>query len=290
MEQSLTVNYFIFSRSGKLDKSQLEGFPLQVISQIQWKKANVFDPSSYRDDLEKADGVVHSLGVIFSDPRYKDIVNSDVCTDLPKILGAAKDIVLSRTPLSFLNTPFSKEANPMGKKPGVNFGGKESTDPDQIFDKLNKESAVLLAKEFSKVKRTSTTDTPDIEPIVKKDKPFVYISAEDYNKLAPEEYIESKRAAESLISDVEGIRSVFLRPGFMIDSSRNGNTLRDHLGNAAILRNNLAKVFGVEECVGASPVLPVQTVAKAVVEALDDPTLSGPISLGALHKYATEFA
>lgn len=269
-------------RSGKLSKDQLEGFPIQTISQIQWKKANVFDPSSYRKELENADGVVHTLGVIFPDARYKTIVNSDVCNEFPKILETAKDIAISKSPLSFFSTPFSKSANPMNKTPVID----QTVKNEQLFEKLNKESAVLLAQEFSKIKQEHRSN----EEGPKKGNAFVYISAEDYNKFAPEEYIESKRAAESLISDIGGIRSVFLRPGFMVDNGSKGNTLRDFLGNAFILRNNLSKVFGVEECIGASPVLSTQTVAKAVVEALDDPTLSGPISLGALHKYATEFA
>lgn len=199
---------------------------------------------------------------------------------MPKILSAVRDIAVARTPLAFLTAPFSRAANPMAKRPADAATGDAA---EGGFEKLNKESAVLLAQEFARAKAARDEERT-------KDHALVYISAEDYNRFAPEEYIESKRAAESLISEVPGIRGVFLRPGFMTDHASSGGTLRDALGNAFMLRNNLAKVFGVEECVGASPVLSAQTVAKAVVEALDDATLSGPISLGALHKYATEFA
>lgn len=247
---------------------------MTAVSQISWKKADIFDPESYKAELEKADGVVHSLGLIFPDSRYKDIVNSDVCNELPRMAKAAKDIAISR--LSCLSV-FADSGNPMKKEPANKYIQEDG------FQKLNKESAVLLAKEFSKVKHAGGENNSTKYP-------FVYISAEDYNKFAPEEYIESKRAAESLISDVEGLRAVFLRPGFMVDYSSKGNTLRDHLANAATLRNNLGKVFGIENYIGTSPVLSVQSVANAAVEALDDPTLSGPIGLGALHKYATEFS
>lgn len=257
-----------------MSRDQLESFPLSAISQISWKKADVFDPSTYEADLEKADGVIHSLGIIFADPKYKDLINSSLTDDFPKFAKAAKDIFASKLPFGPM---CSNSGNPLDKSPTA-----KSVDGD-LFQKLNKESAVLLAKEFAKVKAAREGEESSKYP-------FVYISAEDHNKFAPEEYIESKRAAESLISDVHGLRSVFLRPGMMVDYSSQGNTLRDHLANVAALRNNIGKVFGIEKQLGASPILSVQTVAKAAVEALDDPTLSGPISLGALHKYATEFS
>lgn len=263
-----------------LSKSQLKEdpkFPIQSISQIKWEKADVFDPSSYSDILKDADAVVHSMGIISPNTKYKNIINASInsFSDVPKLVGQATCDLIAKPLFSSL-FPSSGLQNPLKKT-------LPQESQDQLFDKINRDSAVMLAKEFARVK--GETDSSG------KLYPFVYISAENYNKFLPTEYIESKRAAEQLISQIPRLRPVFLRPGFMINSSSQApsSTIRGIIGNTMILRNNLAKVFKVEECVGASPVLSVQTVAKATVEALEDPTLSGPISLGALYKYSIEF-
>lgn len=268
-----------------MSKRQIENFPLTALSQIAWKQADIFEPSTYEAELEKADAVVHSLGAIHSDSRYKDMINGDLCSAVPILAQAAKEAALSRSPISILRSnSFSSDANPMKKSPQESQGENEK----DIIYKLNKESAVILAQAFAQVKNKPESLEVEASLNTHKQYPFVYISADDHNKFAPEAYIESKREAEALLSQIDGLRSVFLRPGMMNDYTGKGNTIRDHLVKASILRNTLSSVLGMEKIIGSSPVLSVQTVAKAVVEALDDPTLSGPISLAALHKYATE--
>lgn len=264
-----------------LSKSQLKedpSFPIQSISQIKWEKANAFDPSSYSETLKNADAVVHSMGIISSNTKYKNIINAPInsFTDVPKLVGQATCDLITKPLFSSL-FPSTGLQNPLKKT-------LPTESQDQMFDKINRDSAVLLAKEFARVKAEKDSNNNKLYP-------FVYISAENYNKFLPTEYIESKRAAEQLISEIPQLRPVYLRPGFMINSSSQSpaSTVRGIIGNTMVLRNNLAKVFNVEECVGASPVLSVQTVAKATVEALEDQTLSGPISLGALYKFSTEF-
>src|SRR5215471_16319997 len=50
---------------------------------------------------------------------------------------------------------------------------------------------------------------------------FVFVSAAGGAPVVPQRYITTKRAAEAIISsDLPDIRSIFIRPTFMYDSSR----------------------------------------------------------------------
>lgn len=231
----------------------------------------MFDPKSYAAELKDADAVVHSMGVIFEDERYKELVNGKILGDGPvKLACGVKDLVWR----NFVGGKEGEHENPLRRTP------ENDKSDASAFERINRDSAVILAKAFSIAGESAT------------EKPFVYISAEDHNRFAPSAYISSKRSAEASIDQISGLRSVYLRPGFMIDDAQSSSiqdtTVRDGLGQLLKLKHNLTSALGVpqDSVFAGSPVLSVQSVAKAAVEALEDESLRGPVGLSALHKYA----
>jgi uncharacterized protein YbjT (DUF2867 family) len=208
---------------------------------VEHHKGNVFQPESYTGVLESADAVVHSMGIIMENPVYKDVINGKM-----SLCDAVKG------------------PNPMKKQPGGN---------NNTFERLNRDSAIILAKEFAKYYQQGSAR-----------KPFVFISAEDWNPLASRKYISSKREAETIIERdySEGLRPVFVRPGFMYENN-----------NPASLRNQLGTVGNLFGTIGSrfhhsirNPALDVNIVAKAVVESLQDDSIEGVVNLDALQEYA----
>lgn len=242
---ALNAGYSVtsLSRSGRLTNTT--GIPLSAVSQIQWRKADVFDPETYKEQLAKSDAVVHTMGTIFDDPSYKDTVNG------PSDIGGVVDLIRKRL----------KGRNPM-ENGSVNN-----------FTRLNRDSALILANELAK-----TGDS----------KSFVYVSAADWNPLADSQYIKSKRDAEDKLELISGLRTVFIRPGFMYDIN-DQSSFRGKLGAVASLTENLAKLTKMD-CVSSKlPSISVQIVAQAIVESLNDESIEGAVELDALQKYAASF-
>lgn len=208
---------------------------------VNHHQGNVFNPTSYREVLNNADAVVHSMGIIMENPAYKDILSGKL------------------SPCEALKGP-----NPMKKTPD----SEENT-----FERLNRDSAVVLAKEFANVQQHN-----DVR------KPFVYISAEDWNPLVSRKYISTKREAESLIEEdySKTLRPVFMRPGFMYEPDK-PVSLRNQLGTAASLFGMIGSRLNPSM---TNPALDVQTVARAVVESLEDDSIEGVVNLDALQEYA----
>uniref|UniRef100_A0A060TF62 ARAD1D13310p n=1 Tax=Blastobotrys adeninivorans TaxID=409370 RepID=A0A060TF62_BLAAD len=220
--------------------------------------ADVFEPPSYEAILSEADAVVHSMGTIFENTAYKKVLNGGLCS-LPEAIPSLLSSFKGHNPM--------KNRDPSDADSGA-------SDQSQSFERLNRDSAIILAKEFAKV--------------AKKTSPFVYISAEDWNPLVDRRYILTKRQAEMELASQPSLRPVFVRPGFMYDSSGT-SALRNHVGCAANAVGHLgslgASLFG--SSVNFNPAIPVQVVANAVVESLSDDSIDGVVSLEALQKYAT---
>lgn len=119
---------------------------------------------------------------------------------------------------------------------------------------------------------------------------FVYISAAAGAPVLPARYINSKRDAESAIaSQFPRMRSVFMRPGFLYDASRAFtvpfayatfpfSTLNTMLGGM------LTPILGA----GVEKPLKADLVAEAVVEAIEDAGVKGPIVVSGIEELATK--
>lgn len=112
-------------------------------------------------------------------------------------------------------------------------------------------------------------------------KSFVYISAAAGAPILPARYITTKREAESTIATTfPAMRNIFLRPSFLFDSSRSFTMPIAAGGFAASMVNSavggrLAWLMGS----GAIKPLKADTVGAAVVEALEDETVKGPVEV-----------
>jgi len=147
--------------------------------------------------------------------------------------------------------------DPLQRKDGEDLAPQEH-DGQLTYEVMNRDSAVVLAAEAAKANV----------------KEFVYISAAAGAPILPGRYITTKRQAESTIaSKFPQMRSIFIRPGMLYDSSRSitlglaGVTAMGHVANS-LTGGRLTPLMGA----GGSKPLKADTVAEAVVEAIDTDT------------------
>ena len=108
---------------------------------------------------------------------------------------------------------------------------------------------------------------------------FVYISAAAGAPILPKRYITTKREAESTIaSSLPRLRSIFIRPGFLYDSSR---WFTIPIAVAGGVGNIVNSALGgrLSWLAGAAVEKPLKAdlVAEAVVEAIEDGTVKGVV-------------
>ena len=119
---------------------------------------------------------------------------------------------------------------------------------------------------------------------------FAYISAAAGAPILPKRYITTKREAESTIaSQFPSMRSIFIRPSFLYDSSRSFTMPIAALGGVAstvnsFLGGRLTWLMGA----GVIKPLKADVVGEAVVQALAEPDLSGPIEVPDIENLATK--
>lgn len=215
-------------------------------------------PATYAPLLKGADFVVHSMGILL-EADYKGVVSGQESpiSGLQKAFAPVKD----------------RGVDPLKGPEGADL--KPTNPKDQFtYEVMNRDSAIALAKQSN----------------AENVKAFVYISAAGGAPVLPVRYITTKREAESTIaSEFPRMRGIFPRPPFMYDSSRKFTLPLAAMTGAGALFNKLTGgVLG--SFMGASGVkpLPVESVAEAVVEALDDTKVQGPIEVPELEELANK--
>ncbi|KAK0345369.1 hypothetical protein LTR91_016074 [Friedmanniomyces endolithicus] len=224
---------------------------------VTWRAANILHPETYKDDLTGADAVVHSMGILL-EADYKGVLTGQ------------------ESPIAGLRRAFSPakkggNINPLDRK------GGEAIEPGEIggeitYELMNRDSAITLAKEADAAKVSS----------------FVYISAAAGAPVLPKRYITTKRDAESTIATTfPRMRSLFIRPGFLYDSSRTFTVPMAAVTYGGFLANsltggNLTWLMGAG---GAKP-LKADLVAEAVVEGLMDDKIKGPVEVKEIEELA----
>ena len=187
-----------------------------------------------------------------------------------------KGVISGReSPISGLRRAFSStkagSQNPLTRAPDEDLKPQEK-DGQLTYELMNRDSAITLAKEASREKVGA----------------FAYISAAGGAPVLPKRYIETKRAAESTIaSEFPVMRSVFVRPGFLYDSSRSFTVpLAAMTGLGAAFNGLTGGVLGgLMGAAGTKP-LKADLVADAVVEALSDETVKGPVEVKKIEELA----
>lgn len=108
--------------------------------------------------------------------------------------------------------------------------------------------------------------------------------------MLPKRYIDTKRAAESSIAlNFPAMRSIFVRPGMLFDSSR---TFTLPLAAATWMGAMANSVTGgaLSGLMGAGGVKPLKAdvVAEAIVEALAEDGVKGPVEIKQIEELATK--
>ncbi|MCJ1418427.1 hypothetical protein MMC32_004774 [Xylographa parallela] len=225
---------------------------------VSWLKADLLKPATYQPMLKDADAVVHSMGILL-EADYKGVL-----TGRESIWGG-----LSR---AFSATKGGSQ-NPLERGVGEELRAQEK-DGQLTYELMNRDSAIALAQEANAQKVPS----------------FVFISAAAGTPILPKRYITTKRDAESTIaSSLPKMRSIFLRPGFLYDSSRTFTLPIAFFGGAGSMINSV--VGGrLTALAGAAVEKPLKAdlVAEAVVEAIGDDSVKGVIMTERIEELANK--
>ncbi|KAH9826558.1 NAD(P)H-binding [Teratosphaeria destructans] len=224
---------------------------------VTWRSANILHPESYASDLQGATAVVHSMGILL-EADYKGVLTG-------------KESPIAGLRRAFSPTKKGASVNPMERKPGEQIEAAERGG-ELTYELMNRDSAIVLAKEADAAQVPS----------------FAYISAAAGAPILPGRYISTKREAESTISSqFPRMRSLFIRPGFLFDSSRGFTVPMAAVTYGGFLVNsltggNLTWLMGAG---GAKP-LKADLVAEAVVEGLADEKVKGPVEVKEIEELA----
>lgn len=171
--------------------------------------------------------------------------------------------------------------NPLDEKDGTELAPQER-DGQVTYELMNRDSGIVVLCLHTNEKLTlSAAILLAKETNSHKIPTFVYISAAAGAPILPARYIVTKRAAESTIASAfPSVRSVFLRPGFLYDSSRSFTMPLAAITGLGAMANDL--VGGrLTPLVGSGGTKPLKAddVAAAVVEAIEDASIKGPVDV-----------
>ncbi|KAJ5832939.1 hypothetical protein N7474_001250 [Penicillium riverlandense] len=226
-------------------------------SSVEWARADMLKPESYKSFLNGASAVVHTMGILL-EADYKGVVQG-------------REPVVSGLQRAFSSSKLGSQ-NPLSRTEGEELHPKEK-DGQLTYELMNRDSAIALAQE------SSNEHVPA----------FVYISAAAGAPILPARYITTKREAEQTIaSNLPELRSIFIRPSFMYDSSRKF-TLPIALGGFVASEVNalLGNKLGFLGAMAEKP-LKVDVVGDAVVEALEDESIKGAVGTKQIEALATK--
>ncbi|KAL1869081.1 hypothetical protein VTK73DRAFT_3389 [Phialemonium thermophilum] len=227
---------------------------------VSWQRANIFVPQTYVPYLKGADYVVHSMGILL-EADYKGVISG------------------RESPIAGLRKAFSpakghSTSNPLQRR---DQEGEQSIRPPEsaaqlTYEMMNRDSAVLLAKEADREGCAA----------------FAYMSAAAGAPVLPSRYISTKREAEDLIArEFPRMRGVFVRAPFMYDPSRPVTMAMAGATAAGAIFNGLTR-GALSSLMGAGGVKPLKAdvVADAVVEALADENVKGPVEVPKIEELA----
>jgi hypothetical protein len=189
-----------------------------------------------------------------------------------------KGVISGReSPISGLQKAFSNakghSPNPLERKESGDMQPPPSGN-QLTYEMMNRDSAILLAKEAAK-ENTSA---------------FLYISAAGGAPILPSRYLTTKREAESVIArEFPKMRGIFIRAPFMYDNSRAVTLPLAAMTAAGSLFNGLTRGV-LNDFMGAAGAKPLKadSVADAVVEALSDESVRGPVEVAQIEELATK--
>ncbi|KAI1378281.1 NAD(P)-binding protein [Hypoxylon crocopeplum] len=236
--------------------------PPQWARKVTWERADILRPATYAPLLKGADFVVHTLGILL-EANYKNVIRGQ---ESP-IAGLRK---------AFTSAP--QPGNPLERNVRDDNTDQDIRPPETkeqlTYENMNRDSAIMLAKEAAR---------EDVSA-------FVYISAAGGAPVLPARYITTKREAESAIaSEFPRMRGIFFRPPFLYDSSRPITIPMAAMTGLGAAFNGFTRgvLGGFMGAAGVKP-LKADVVAEAVVEALGDPAVKGPVEVAEIEELANK--
>lgn len=235
---------------------------------VAWERGDIFRPAQWVSLLKGADYVVHSLGILL-EADYKGAISG-------------RESPLSALARAFDPAKGARSPNPLernreeGEDPDWAPIGpptpSSSGSPPPTYEMMNRDSAILLAKEAAR------------EGV----RAFGYVSAAGGAPVLPSRYITTKREAEAVVArEFPGMRGVFFRAPFMYDRSRTVTLPLAAVVTAGSVFNGLTGgVLGGFLGAAAAKPLKADQVADAVVEALADESVKGPVEVPQLEELA----
>ncbi|KAE8149018.1 hypothetical protein BDV25DRAFT_8106 [Aspergillus avenaceus] len=226
-------------------------------SSVEWAKADMLKPETYKSFLNGATAVVHSMGILL-EADYKGVVQG-------------KEPLISGLQKAFSSSKLGSQ-NPLQRREGEALQAKEKGG-QLTYELMNRDSAIALAQE------TSNEHVPT----------FVFISAAAGAPVLPSRYITTKREAETTIATkLPELRSIFMRAPFMYDASRKF-TLPIALGG--FIGSQFNELVGNRlDFLGTMVTKPFQVdiVGEAVVEAMEDESIRGSVGTKKIEALATK--
>lgn len=158
-------------------------------SKVDWQRGNALQPESYAHLMPGVTAVVHTLGTLLEDTRYKAAMKDG---NVPALVGAV---------ISGLGDLGSSGRNPL----------EEPKKDASSYEVLNRDAALRVCETFLASESEVETEGP---------RPFVFVSAEDiFRPFISARYIETKREAEVRIEEMvrenPKYREVFIRPSLI---------------------------------------------------------------------------
>ena len=243
---------------------------------VSWQKADALKPSTYHPLLKGADAVVHSTGILL-EADYKGVLQG-------------KESVISGLQRAFSPTK-SGSQNPLTRRPGEDLQSQER-DGQLTYELMNRDTGVqiLLLSPWTLLTFLLSAAITLAQEAARQSVPtFVYISASAGAPILPGRYISTKREAEStIVSSLPQLRSIFIRPGFLYDNSRSWTLPIAAMGALGATANaftggRLTWLIGA----GGTKPLKADLVSEAVVEALEDASVRGPVEVNQIEELAS---
>lgn len=183
-----------------------------------------------------------------------------------------KESIFSGLSRAFSQRKGGSSTNPLDRGAEGDLNPEEK-DGQLTYELMNRDSAIALAQES---KNAGVKD-------------FVFISAAGGAPILPGRYITTKRQAENTISgQLSELRSIFIRPGFLYDSSRLYTVaLAYPVFPISAFNWMIGKRLSPIAGAAVEKPLKVDDVANAVVEAIEDGDIRGPVQTEQIEELAT---
>ena len=183
-----------------------------------------------------------------------------------------KESIFSGLQRAFSQRKGGSSINPLDRSSEEDLKPEER-DGQLTYELMNRDSAIALAQES---RNAGVQD-------------YVFISAAGGAPILPGRYITTKRQAESTIAgQLPELRSIFIRPGFLYDASRLYTmALAYPVFPVSAFNWMIGKRLSPIAGAAVEKPLKADDVASAVVEAIEDGSLSGPVQTEQIEELAT---